>query len=49
VPIIRNEPKDLDAITAEINRDSPRGAIIVGGSLLEYALEELIKVAFART
>jgi hypothetical protein len=40
---IRHEPQDLEAMTAELTHDSPRAAIIVGASVLDYALEELIK------
>ena len=39
----RYEPKDLEAITAQLEHENPRVVIIVGGSLIEYALEELIK------
>jgi hypothetical protein len=40
---LRYEPKDLEAITAQLHEENPRAIIIVGSSLLDYALEELIK------
>jgi hypothetical protein len=40
----RYEPGDMDAIFAELNGDSDRAAISVGGSLLEHAIETCIRV-----
>jgi DNA-binding MltR family transcriptional regulator len=39
----RYEPKDMDRIFGELNNDNHRAVIIVGGSLLEYGLAQVIK------
>src|SRR5712692_5082170 len=39
----RYEPKDIDAIFTELSGESARAAITVGGSLVENALEALIR------
>ena len=41
----RHMPKDFEAIIAEMNGAPPRSAILVGTSLLEHALEDLIETA----
>jgi hypothetical protein len=38
----RFEPKDYDAIFAELDGENDRAAIAVGGSILEHALEQAI-------
>jgi hypothetical protein len=39
----RYEPKEIDHVLEELKNDNDRAVIIVGGSLLEHALEQLIK------
>src|SRR5271156_5953175 len=38
----RFEPKDYDAVFAELDGENDRAAIAVGGSILEHALEQAI-------
>jgi hypothetical protein len=39
----RHAPEDLDIIFSELENNNHRAAIIVGGSLLEYGLEQLLE------
>ena len=38
----RSEPRDFDNVFAELDGENDRAAILVGGSILEYALEQAI-------
>ena len=40
----RHVPRDMRAVLAEMNGSPPRSAILVGQSVLEYALEEFLRV-----
>jgi hypothetical protein len=42
----RYEPQDMSAIIEELSSESARAAITVGGAILEYSLEQLLRSRF---
>jgi hypothetical protein len=41
--MVRYAPKDMDAVLASIHNDNDRSVALVGASMLEYSLQEVIK------